>query len=369
MIIIAGHATIIDGKIHEVPTNTLIELLADKKPREPFVYIRHVMDGSRPSEAIIYTKTGIKPVKLKVLSRIGPIRYVSEYQATIRFVRSLSTGPIKFIGVDPLNALAGVALHKKGLVEKTVFFCADYSPKRFESKLLNYAYHLIDRRVVKRSDEVWSVSQRICTKQQKLGLAEEKNIFVPNVPSTAYKEFLANKRVPHTLITLGMIGEQLDFVNLFTALKTLGKKIPDLKLKIVGSGPKEEEYKQLVKKMGLNEQVSFLGFMDHKDALREMSTSGIGLALYNGKWSFNYYGDSMKCREYFVFGLPVITTDTHSTVDDIKHAGAGVVSEQTAEGYTAAIEEILANYDRYSKNASTLAKRYEGIHSKLLEKL
>ena len=109
--------------------------------------------------------------------------------------------------------------------------------------------------------------------------------------------------------------------------------------------------------------------MSHENALNEISRSGVGLALYNGKWNFNYYGDSMKCREYFCFGLPVITTDTHSTVEEINSYSVGIVCKMDKESYKTALINIFENYMLYSRNSYALADKYKNVHKNILDEL
>ncbi len=370
MIVIGGHATLINGKIYEAPTNTLVETL--KKMNQRFVYIRHSIDGNLPSIAYWYREDGSveKESRVWVFRKPSILRYVTEIVATF-FYALFHKGfwGANYIGVDPLNAFSGVILKKLGVFKKSIFFTADYATERFQSKTLNNAYHSLDRFAVKNSDQTWNVSSRIYDVRQKMGLAETKNIYVPNVPSSDYKRFLSNKIDPNVLVTLGIISEQLDFVNLFTAMVNLTKINPKIRLKIIGNGPKVEEYTALVKKLGLANNVEFLGFMSHDDALDTISKSGIGLALYNGNWSFNHYGDSMKCREFFCYGLPVITTDTHSTVEDIRKENVGKVCEMSSEAYEKAVNDILAEYKTLSANSKRLAEKYDGIHEQLLRGL
>lgn len=202
-----------------------------------------------------------------------------------------------------------------------------------------------------------------------MGAEKNKNLFVPNMPAAGYKKYLKNIRNKFQLITLGIIDKQLDFINLFDAISELKNEYPGISLKIIGNGPKEEKYRQYILKNNLQNNVVFLGYLNHQDALKEISQSGIGLALYNGKWGFNYYGDSMKCREYFCFGLPVITTDTHSTVDEIKKNSAGIICKTQKDSYKQAIIKILKNYKKYSNSSVALAKKYDNIHMKLISKL
>ncbi|MEK9155701.1 MAG: glycosyltransferase [Patescibacteria group bacterium] len=306
--------------------------------------------------------------KLWVLSKISIFRYATELISTcLHLAVHARRSDLVFIGVDPLNALCGILLKKIGRTKRIIFYSADYADKRFGNKILNYFYRLIDRICANYADSVWNVSSRIL--QRRKFLSDDRNLFVPNVPSDDYKKYLNNKRDKYQLITLGVIGDQLDFKGIINAFFDLKIKYPKLSLKIIGSGPKERYCQDYVKAKKLDDTIQFLGYLNHHRALDEISRSGIGLALYNGKWNFNYYGDSMKCREFFCYGLPVITTDTHSTVDEIKLSGAGVVCRMKKDDYKRAIVAILNDYNEYSKKSYGLAAKYQGIHSRLLSDL
>lgn len=369
MIIVACHATLIRGKIYEAPANTIVEIL--RRNKERFIFIRHSIDGKLPS--IIYSyKDGeiVSTKKLLVLSGISFLRYVTEIISTFfYFLNKKYNEEIIYIGMDPLNAFTGLLLKKSGKYKKVIFYTADYSPRRFQNKILNYIYHYLDQFCVKRSDQIWNVSYRIWKVRKQMGIVGDRNIFVPNIPSDEYKRFLYNKKQQYCLVTLGIIDEQLDFINIFEVLKDLKNKYSQILFKIIGNGPKEKEYKQYTKNNGLEKNVEFFGHLSHGRALEEISKSSIGLALYNGTWGFNYYGDSMKCREFFCFGVPVITTDTHSTVEEIKKYQAGIVCQMNKDEYKKAIEKIIKNYEFYSNQAYKLAKKYQDIHKKLINSL
>ena len=366
--ILVSHAAFISGKTFGALTNNFVEVLIQNK--KSFTLICHSINGNMPSEIYFY-KEGVfeRKEKLFVISKISVLRYITEVISTVLFFWKKNICSGVYIGIDPLNALSGVILKRFGKIKKVIFYTPDYSPKRFENKILNEIYHWIDRFCVRHADQVWNVSRRICNIRQQLGLEAEKNILLPNVPSNEYKKYLHNKKDVHTLVTLGIIKDQLDFMGIFDAIKKIKISYPDIILKIIGSGPKEDEYKKYVLENELQQNVIFLGYLDHSDALREISTSGIGLALYNGKWEFNHYGDSVKCREFFSFGLPVITTDSHSTVDEIQEFEAGIICEIASDAYVEALEKLFKNYDEYSSNAKKLGEKYQNIHANLINNI
>ena len=369
MFIVTAHATFANGKIYEAPANTLVETLVDK--HENFFYIRHSIDGKLKSTAYQY-KDGLllKETVLFCISHPAPLRYIAEIASTVLHLIRTSKGKNDcYIGLDPLNAFSGIILKKLGFVKKAVFYTADYSRKRFVNKILNKIYLAVDSFCVNNADEVWNVSSRIVAVRKEMGLDDNKNIFVPNMPSGIYKKFTNNQKNHFHLVSLGIVSEQMDYQNLFDAVSDLKQNYPEILVKIIGTGPKEEEYKKYIADKKLQNHVIFMGHLNHERALEEISKSGIGLALYNGKWDFNYYGDSMKCREYFCYGLPVITTNTHSTVEEIGESKAGIVCNPDKDAYIKAIKAILLDYNPYSQNSYSLTKKYEGVHEKLIKKL
>jgi glycosyltransferase involved in cell wall biosynthesis len=361
-IAVASHIALIDGKQYDSIGNSLIKTLSSIC--SDFVFVRHSIDGLLRSEIHEYGSSKVtKVVKLRVFSRISPLRYFSEVFSTVSYFLYREKVDI-YVGIDPLNGLAGVLLKKLKRVDKAIFFTSDYSDNRFTSRLMSKIYHMIDSYCVKNADEVWSVSSRIVEIRKNMGLADGKNIFVPNVPPVEFNGLRKNIHNKYSLITYGIIDKQLDFEGSIRAVGCLSKKYPKISLTIVGNGPAEERLKKLSKDLNISNRVYFAGRQPFERTLELASQSGIGLALYTGVWGFNKYGDSTKCREYFNFGLPVISTDTHSTVGEIKESGAGIITDLSVDEYVKAIEKIIDNYDSYSKKSLELGKKYEGIHKK-----
>ena len=367
-IAIATHTALVGGKEYDGIGNSVKETLSGLT--DEFVFVRHSMDGLLSSEVQLYKnkdKLVVESSELKVVRAFGPLRYISEVRETVKY---FTNNPVDvYVGVDPLNALAGVILKQKGVIKKAIFYTPDYSPKRFSSKILNKIYHKIDEYCVKNSDEVWSVSLKIVEIRRKMGLSENVNILIPNVPPTKYDVFKKNDHNKYSIITYGIIDNQMDFEGLIKAVSLLKKDIPEIKLIIAGNGPEEANLKKLTKSLGITKNVHFMGKLKFSDTLELASKSGVGAALYNGRWGFNEFGDSTKVREYTNFGLPVLSTDKHATVLDIEKFNAGVIVDVDTNSYVAGLQEIFNNYDKYSANSRKMGEAYAGVHSKLFKKL
>jgi glycosyltransferase involved in cell wall biosynthesis len=303
-----------------------------------------------------------------VVARPTPLRYIAEVVKTVLYFSRKERVDV-YVGIDPLNALAGIALKKLGKVEKAIFYTADYSLNRFSNQMMNMVYHLIDVYCVRNADEVWSVSTKIVKIRKDMGLEDHKNIFLPNVPPVEYNDFRSNTHDRFSLITYGIIDTQLDFKGVIEALSQLKDEMPRLSFTIVGNGPEEDRVKQFAHDQGVADRVHFKGRLPLAETLELASRSGIGLALYTGEWGFNQFGDSTKCREYFNYGLPVISTDTHSTVAEIRKYQAGFIVKRSVKEYVEAIRTILGDYDTFSQHSKELGEKYEGVHNTILKRV
>lgn len=364
MVILVTHGLIKEGFELNNPSSSLIKVLRTKNI--PYLMLKHSLSGEGGS-IITLSLAGKDEKVFKILPhsiKINWIRYIVDFIITILVVICVKVrygGKPTYIGLDPLNAISGVLLKCIGMVKRTVFFSVDYTPNRFKNKFLNYIYQFFDRSCSYKSDEVWNVSTRILQMRLKMGINKEKLFFIPNTPSKEYRKCEKYKRNLNRLVSLGPLSGQLDYVGFFEALVFLVKDYPDMVLEIIGTGNFEQNYRNLVHDLDIVNNVVFKGPLPHPEAMEEISSSSIGLALYNGSWDFNYYGDSMKCREYLFYGLPVLTTDTHSTVEDILEYKAGEIVDIGPKEYIKGLKKILDNYDIYSKNSYELGRKYDDV--------
>lgn len=364
MVIVVTHGFIKEGFELNNPSSSLIKVLRTKNI--PYLMLKHSLSGEGGSNITLSLVARDEKV-FKILPhsiKINWIRYIVDFIITVLVVICVKVrygGKLIYIGLDPLNAVSGVLLKCIGIVKRTVFFSVDYTPNRFKNKFLNNIYQYFDRYCSYKSDEVWNVSTRILQMRLKMGINKEKLFFIPNTPSKEYRKCEKYERNLNRLISLGPLSGQLDYDGFFKALASLVKDYPDMVLEIIGTGNYEENYRNLVHDLDIVNNVVFKGPLPHPEAMEEISSSSIGLALYNGSWDFNYYGDSMKCREYLFYGLPVLTTDTHSTVEDILEYKAGEIVDIGPKEYITGLKKILDHYDIYSKNSYELGRKYDDV--------
>lgn len=332
-----------------------------EKKNLPYRYIQHSLFSGNATRVTDF-KNKKKLVKnYGFASLIFPLRILQEFILTAYSVYKLRKNSLIYVGIDPLNACAGILMRNLGLVRKVIFYTADYAEKRFSNFLMNFIYHRIDLFCINYADEVWNVSSRITDLRLKQGVPANKNFFVPNSPILDAKRKVRNDYKKHTLVIVTHITKAIDFKSILEAIKNLKKTYKDIELLIIGDGPYRNKLQEKVASLSLGKQVIFTGPKPHDEVMNLLSTSGVGLAIYTNDFPWTKFGDSMKAREYLACGLPVIITDVPSTADDIQKAKAGIVIHKSKE-IEKAIEYLFSNTDEYAimrDNARALARKHD----------
>jgi len=361
MIIIASHAVFAaDGEpVHG--TGSEIGAFLQQKGLD-YLFIKHSLYGGFFTLVDKFLGRKLIAISCGLKNLPFPLRIIQEQIINFYFV--FKEKKIKlFIGIDPLNAFSGILAKKIGRVEKTVFYTADYAHQRFENSFLNWIYHWFDQFAIKHADQVWNVSTRITELREKQGVPRKKNFFVPNTPI-----FKKVKRLPyscinkHDLVVVSNLTRSLNYPLIFKAVKKLSSRYPDMRLIIIGQGPYEKELKKIVHKMRMGKRVLFLGRKSHEEVLKILAKSAIGIAPYTSEEPWREFCDSLKIREYFACGLPVITTNISSTADDVSKFQAGFVIKIRKEEFIRAIDQLFSDKKLYLKmrrNGINLAKKYD----------
>jgi hypothetical protein len=99
----------------------------------------------------------------------------------------------------------------------------------------------------------------------------------------------------------------------------------NLKPIIIGDGEAKEDILEKIKKTNMEKFVELAGFIPHEEVQTTLQKSHLGLALYSGTVDHNYWGDSLKIREYTYFELPVITTDNVYNYIEVEKENLGLV--------------------------------------------
>jgi glycosyltransferase involved in cell wall biosynthesis len=272
-----------------------------------------------------------------------PARYLTDLWRTVRWIEG--TWDL-FIAGDPLLALAGLWLRRRGRVRRLVLYSIDYSPRRFANPLLNRVYHLIDRLAARRADVVWNVSPAIAAARRE----RDGRITAPQivVPLGSHFERIPRSSAPPSTPRLAFLGHLLEKQGLqlaIEALRSVRQRMPAVTLLVLGDGPYRASLQQLAAERGLAAAVEFAGFIDdHREVERRLAACTLGLAPYvPDPESFTRFADPGKIKTYLACGLPVLLTEVPPIARLLEQRGAGRIVAYDANALAQAILSYLGD--------------------------
>lgn len=260
-----------------------------------------------------------------------------------------------FIGLESINALAGILLRRMGRVKTVVYYVFDYSPHRYTNRLFNACYLWLDRLCAMHADVVWDVSKAMQPARITAGLDPKKSAPIVYVPIGLSPEQIQANPIEkinlHALVYMGTLGPENGPDIAIRALGEVRKTMHDAVLHIVGGTEKDiQMLKALTKELHISDAVIFHGMVpDNADMARILRSCAVGLAPYrNVPGSPRLYADSSKIRAYCASGLPVVATTVPPLGREVAEKGAGIVTSDDPYAMAQAIISMLSDTKQYT---------------------
>ena len=282
----------------------------------------------------------------------------------------------KSLGKDPIKALKSLNLFKYGIYTiclKLPYTIAEFPNKKFdiiqchfghngnvgailkemgfEGKLVTmfhgYGIRLGEKkgknfysRLFKESDCILAISDYNKKKLVEFGANPKKMLFHPvgiDIGKFPFK-WKAPSRKPNTsiILSVGRLVEEKGFEYGIRAVGELVKRNPGtgIEYRIVGGGKLESRLRKLVKELGLEKVVRFLGPMNQEEVSREMQKAHIFM-LPSTAESLPVVLMEAQCT-----GLPIVATSVGSIAEEVADSKSGFLVAAENAG---ALEEKL-NY-------------------------
>jgi glycosyltransferase involved in cell wall biosynthesis len=230
----------------------------------------------------------------------------------------------------------------------------------------------VRRKMSEKADAIVCVSENIKSYIVKL-FPQKKIIAMPSdiiVSNAALKV----DELKSDLLYVGALGRYKGCEYLIEAMKYIVLELGNCRLRIVGDGPKRNEYEQLSRSMGLEKNISFEGFVPHNKIPEYYASTKIVVFPSVVPETFGRIA-----AEAMVMGKPVIATRTGGIPEIVRHGENGIIvqpknSRKIADAAIYLLKnETLA--DRMGKNGqkyveekyspSIIAKKYFGLYEKL----
>lgn len=275
-----------------------------------------------------------------------------------------------YVGSNNLNALSGIILKWLGAVNKTVYYVVDYTPQRFNNKLVNSIYHVNDRFCVKNCDETWNLSNRMEeARKEYFGFYNFKQRTVPmGIWLDRIKQPEFREIEKHNLVFMGHILKKQGIQHVLEAIPAIIKEIPDFKFTVIGTGDYLEALRQQAKYLDIADRVKFTGYVEkHQDIELMLAKCAVAILMYekyldNGHLSWAHFADSGKIKSYLACGLPIILNDVPPNALELKKRQCAVIVSPDKETIAQTVirmmkdEEILM---RYRKNAINYSREFD----------
>lgn len=140
--------------------------------------------------------------------------------------------------------------------------------------ILGYFGELMERYILSRNvDKIITVSNFTASKLEK-HFPKEKIITVHNI--VEFEKVESEKFNKPTISCVSRLVEYKRIQDLILAINRLKVNFPDINCVIIGTGPLEENLKDLVSELNLENNIEFLGFVEkHEDVLKTIKSSHI----------------------------------------------------------------------------------------------
>lgn len=238
------------------------------------------------------------------------------YQALASFWLRKNRTRHVFIGVNYFCTLCGILLKKMGKMDVVIYRVMDFfplPPKGFY-RFLNNLFYMIDKFCLKNSDYIWFTTEGHVIGREKYGYFSrdrQRNykIIPLGLDASKFVSKPINAQNRYSLVYCGVMSRYHLLDLLFEVILDLKKDFTNIRLNLIGSGPDEAYFKESAKKMGLESNIVFHGFVEEGIRFRElMSDNILGIAFYRDEENFMKYTEPAKVKYYLSYGVPALVS-------------------------------------------------------------
>jgi glycosyltransferase involved in cell wall biosynthesis len=191
-------------------------------------------------------------------------------------------------------------------------------------KFKSLVYHLMEKSVYKNSDLITTINEahkNIIKKEFK----KEIIVVRDGINLTKNKNRLTRQDKNINLFFVGSFGKDR-LKNILNAFKIICKKIPNIKIIIVGDGKYLDHYKQIILNEKIQEKFVFKGYLRGKELEEQMQLADI---CFSDDWS--YIGFPTKVFEYMSMGKAILVEDTPAVREIISDNINGLVYKNSID--------------------------------------
>jgi len=217
-------------------------------------------------------------------------------------------------------------------------------------RILNKIFYRIDKFCLNNADSIWFTTEGHIIGREKYGYFDRKKYNYQIIPlGININKFVIRpaSEHEHSLVYCGVISKYHMFELLFEVLDELRNNFKNIRLKIIGSGPDEDYFKNLSIRMNLGKNIDFYGYVEEGELLKKtISESSLGIALYKDEENFMKYTEPAKVKYYLGFGIPSIISDVPIIARELEEIGVGLKVKNEKDEIVAIIKNFLDDAEK-----------------------
>ena len=367
--------TVVKHSYFDTPGLPSVELVCFLRGRaSSILFIRHPFPDATAlplnTTIIEYAPDGKISREIKApLIRGNPILfYIKDLIFSLYYVIMSGRKYDLYVGVDNLNCLAGLLLRIIGRVRTVAYYVIDFTPVRFQNKVMNSIYQTINKACCYYADVIWNVSETMIEGRESIGIRRVRSAPQITVPLGCSFEAIHRKDIsnirPHDIVYFGALRNEHGPGLIIEALPAITAEVPDTHVVFIGDGPLKNGLTSRAEELNVSSHVHFKGFLESVEDIYEILTRcGLALATYPpDDTTYKFYSDPGKVKIYLACGLPVLITDVPPIAKIIDKRGAGTIVEYSPSSLTETVNGIFADFGRYSRmreEAILMAKEFD----------
>lgn len=252
-----------------------------------------------------------------------------------------------------------------------------------EEVYLSMRYHVtyILKFLLIGSSNIITISNATFKASLNIGLSENKLDIIPfGVDTSFYKPLDVDKDEEiFQILSVGYLIERKGFMYLISSIKEVLKEHKNIRLRIVGSGPQEQQIKNHISKLNLENHVEIIGNISDEDLLNMYNSSDLFILPSIIDSQGNTEGLGVVLIEAMACGVPVIGSNIGGITDIIQDGENGLLtSQKDVIGISKSIIKLIEDpdlrekisyngYKRVQENFTweVIAKQYDHFYKNL----